>query len=62
MKKNLEHEVEKIEKLLGGKSISRIMRPYSNDVCIEFTDGTKFFVTGPSHCDLDFSITGTRDE
>ena len=62
MEEGLDHEAKKLQKLLNGKSLSLVMRPNSNDLCIEFTDGTRFFVTAPNQCVLDFSITGCVNE
>ncbi len=51
-----------MEKQLNGKTVSQIRFPRPNDFCVEFTDGTRLFVTAPSECILDYSITGGSDE
>ena len=62
MESSLEDDAKSIEKILNGKCVSKIMYPKQNDVCIEFTDGTRLFVTAPNNSKLDFSITGGTDE
>jgi len=55
--KELNDEANQIEELLKGKSVSRVLRPRESEVCIEFTDGSRFFIQSSSTNDLVFSIT-----
>ena len=57
MEIDLENEANSIEKLLSSKSISRIFRPRKSEICIELSDGTRFFIQSSSDDKLEFSIT-----
>jgi hypothetical protein len=58
MSKELEIEAISIEELIKEKSISRIFRPRKNEICIELSDGMRFFVNAPIGSSLEFSVTG----
>ncbi|MEH6473437.1 MAG: hypothetical protein V7752_19580 [Halopseudomonas sp.] len=62
MEETLEQEATSIEHLLKGKPVSRIFRPSANEVCIEFNDGTRFFIDNQNKDDLGFSVTGGSNE
>ena len=58
MDEKLELEADSIQEHLNNKCITRILRPRENELCIEFTDGTRFFVNSSVGEALEFSITG----
>ncbi len=51
----LDEEAERATELLVDKVVQRVFRPDERQVCIEFTDGTRFFADARSPVDL--SIT-----
>ncbi len=51
----LNEEEERATELLANKVVKRLVRPDERQVCIEFTDGTRFFADAKSP--LDLSIT-----
>tara|TARA_R110002072_G_C7834606_1_gene524464 strand:+ start:66 stop:251 length:186 start_codon:yes stop_codon:yes gene_type:complete len=58
MNEKLELEADSIQEHLKSKCISRILRPRENELCIEFSDGTRLFVNSSAGETLEFSITG----
>ena len=54
----LNTESKEIESHLKGKVISKISRHRESEVCIEFEDGTRFFVNVLTPDKLEFSVTG----
>ena len=56
--KTLHEESNSIENLLNGKDISRIIRNNESEICIEFSDKTRFFINAKNEGKLSFSITG----
>ena len=58
MNNRLKIEADKIESMLKGKVIEKVFRPSENDICIQCTDGTRFFIdTHSVDNTLEFSIT-----
>ena len=62
MNDELKKEATSILELLEGKRISKVFRPSVGEVCIECTDGTRFFANTKDSSALDFSITGGASE
>ena len=58
---NLEQEAERATELLKGKIVAKVMRHRANEVCVEFTDGTRLFVDNQAE-GVELSITGGNDE
>ena len=58
MSKELENEADKLKELLNGKSVSEIFRHRKNELCIQFSDGTRLFIDGAKNQNLEFSVTG----
>lgn len=54
----LEKEAKLILELLEGKRIVKVFRPRASELCIECSDGTRFFANTKDGSGLDFSITG----
>lgn len=54
----LEQEASSILELLDARVVSRILRPRPNEICIEFSDGTRFYIDSQSSDSLSFSVTG----
>ncbi|MBK1853320.1 hypothetical protein FE845_18410 [Marinobacter sp. 1-4A] len=61
-KHTLEREAKSIEKLLAGKILAGVVRHQSNEVLLQFSDGTRLFVNAQEHGSLDFSVTGGLHE
>ena len=57
MEVDLNEEANSIESLLSGKSISKIFRPNIDEICVQCTDGTRFFIGIGQNGQLEFSIT-----
>ena len=51
----LDQEKTRLEELLGGKTVAKIIRHRANEIGIEFTDGTCLFVDSPA--ELELSVT-----
>lgn len=60
--KTLEKEANSISNLLKDKSVKKIYRPTKSEICIEFVDGTRFFIDTNRSINLDFSITGANND
>lgn len=58
MSDDLEKEAKLILKLLSGKCVANVFRPRASELCIECSDGTRFFINTKDCGELDFSITG----
>ncbi len=58
---NLELEAKKLTSLLGNKNVSEIYRHRESELCIEFSDGSRFFVNCNENRSLELSITGCRE-
>ena len=58
MSDDLEKEAKSILKLLDGKCVANVFRPSACELCIECSDGTRFFVNTKDGSELDFSVTG----
>lgn len=58
MSDDLEKEAKSILMLLDGKRVADVFRPSASELCIECSDGTRFFVNTKDGSGLDFSITG----
>lgn len=54
--KDLKSEANKLEEILKNKTIYKVYRNRSNEVVIEFNDGTRFFIEIDGK-ELEFSIT-----
>jgi hypothetical protein len=52
---SLENEATKIQKMIVGKTLSRVYRPRPNEITLEFSDGTRFFIDAKGI--PEFSIT-----
>ena len=52
----IEEESKRATLLLAGKIVARVFRHRKNEVGIEFTDGTRFFIDGGEDS-LELSIT-----
>lgn len=61
-KPTLEREAKAIEELLAGKVLTGVIRHRSNEVVLQFSDGTRLFVNAQIQGSLDFSVTGGRHE
>ncbi|MBL1271166.1 MAG: hypothetical protein COB25_001830 [Oceanospirillales bacterium] len=61
-KHTLEREAKTIEELLAGKILTGVVRHQSNEVLLQFSDGTRLFVNAREHSSLDFSVTGGWNE
>jgi hypothetical protein len=55
VEEQLDEEANKIQKLLAGKSLSRVLRPRENEVVLEFKDGTRLFINTKGK--PEFSVT-----
>lgn len=53
---DIEKEENKLNALLCGKVVEKIFRYKKTEVCIQFTDGTRFFINRTDD-KLEFSIT-----
>jgi len=51
----LDQEKTRLEELLGGKTVAKIIRHRANEIGIVFTDGTRLFVDSPA--ELELSVT-----
>ncbi|HEX8177232.1 MAG TPA: hypothetical protein VF543_19240 [Pyrinomonadaceae bacterium] len=58
---SLEQEAERATELLKGKIVAKVMRHRANEVCVEFTDGTRLFVDRHAG-GVELSITGENEE
>lgn len=58
---DLKTEAKRASEMLRGKVVARVTRHRAEEVCIEFTDGSRLFVDRQSN-GLELSITGTGDE
>jgi hypothetical protein len=58
----LDVEASKIAELLIDKKVSKVFRPRTGEVCLEFSDGTRFFVDSKQNGELEFSITAGIDD
>ena len=58
---NLEEEAERATELLKEKVVAKVMRHRAEEICIEFTDGTRLFVD-QQVAGLELSITGGAEE
>ena len=58
---NLEQEAERATDMLKGKVVAKVMRHRAEEVCIEFTDGTRLFVNHKTD-NVELSITGGNEE
>ncbi len=56
--RDLENEARRATEHLQGKVVRVIWRHRTNEVGIEFEDGTRIFVDGHSNGDIELSITG----
>jgi len=56
--KTLNEESKSIEKLLKDKDVARVIRNNESEICIEFSDKTRFFINSQNETKLEFSITG----
>jgi hypothetical protein len=54
--KDLRSEANRLEEILKDKTINKVYRNRSNEVVIEFNDGTRFFIEIDGK-ELEFSIT-----
>lgn len=52
----LDEEAAEAERLLSGKSVSRVWRHRGSEVVLEFSDGTRLFVDG-GRAPLELSVT-----
>ena len=59
--KTLEDEAERLAVLLKGKVVSRLDRHRASELLVEFSDGTRLFVT-QSNEGLELSVTGGVSE
>ena len=58
---NLKAESKRASTMLNGKVVAHITRHRAEEVCVEFTDGSRLYVDRHSE-GLELSITGTGDE
>lgn len=58
---DLKAEGKRASKMLKGKVVGRITRHRAEEVCVEFTDGSRLYVDRQPE-GLELSITGTGDE
>jgi hypothetical protein len=57
MSDDLSQEARRMTELLVGKTVKIVRRHRSSEVLVEFADGTRLFVNGINHAELDFSVT-----
>lgn len=57
---SLEEEAKRASRLLKGKVLARVSRPRPSEICLEFSDGTRFFVDVVEES-LELSITGCSE-
>ncbi|WP_129120821.1 hypothetical protein [Veronia nyctiphanis] len=55
----LNQEALAIERMITSKKVLRVFRPRSNEICLEFDDGTRLFIDGQLGETLEFSVTGS---
>ncbi|MGH9871693.1 MAG: hypothetical protein ACRD9S_04410 [Pyrinomonadaceae bacterium] len=48
--------------MLQGREVAKVMRHSADEVCIEFTDGSRIYIDRKTEGGLDLSITGTGEE
>ena len=58
---NLDEEGERATQMLKGKVVALVSRHRNEEVCIEFSDGTRLYVDH-SEGGVELSITGGADE
>lgn len=58
----LEEEQERAEKLLKGRTISKIWRHRPNEVVIQFEDGGRLFVDADTPLELSVTDMGENDD
>ena len=58
-KESLDEEAQRIQEMLKGKTVSKVSRHRSCEICIEFEDKTRLFIDIASEENLEFSITGS---
>ncbi|HKO98271.1 MAG TPA: hypothetical protein VJU86_14835 [Pyrinomonadaceae bacterium] len=60
---NLKSEAKRASEMLKGKVVARVTRHRAEEVCLEFTDGTRIYVDRKAGGEgLELSITGTGDD
>ena len=62
MSDKLKEEAKAILELLEGKCISKVFRPRIGEICIEFSDGSRFFTNAENSSSLEFSVTDGASE
>jgi molybdopterin-binding protein len=58
---NLEEESERATQMLKGKVVALVTRHRNEEVCVEFSDGTRLYVDR-SEDGVELSITGGAEE
>lgn len=59
---DLKAEAKRASEMLKGKVVAGVTRHRANEVCLEFTDGSRIYVDRKSEGEgLELSITGTED-
>ena len=57
---NLEEEGERATEMLKGKVVAQVTRHRDEEVCVEFSDGTRLYVDR-SEQGVELSITGSAE-
>jgi hypothetical protein len=60
---DLKTEGKRASEMLKGKVVARVTRHRAEEVCLEFTDGSRIYVDRKAEGEgLELSITGTGDD